>query len=157
MEINGDLVWITEDHNDPADKITHWYRDDVYPLTFRIDERIGEPPSPIKETLGSSKEFNPYWFYYEREMRQIRRQGLKVGEIEKGIPLWPRYRPEIKGKWNFLENMEIGDSVRVDLDLGEDIKQLVNSFSMGKKRFGKMAFSYRKGDNDDHIRIWRTE
>lgn len=71
--------------------------------------------------------------------------------IEKNIPMPERQH----GKWKFLADMEVGDSVLLPANY---IKELVSNWrasSQVKRRFPDRLFSARSISND--IRVWRIK
>lgn len=76
-------------------------------------------------------------------------------QIEKDIPVPSRYRVNL-GKLP-LEDMEIGDSIRVDC-APEDTRRVIAAIRVRAHRFSKQTgWKFSASQKGGVVRLWRTE
>ena len=83
---------------------------------------------------------------------------MKIGEIEKNVPIPIRK----SGKWaNVFRKLEVGDSVSITLEEGENLKSLTQTMRYAACRFREREnkdFHYTiYTEEQNRFRFWRTE
>ena len=91
-----------------------------------------------------------------------RKESEPSFKIQKNIPLPEDMRSRAsKYPWNI---MEVGDSIFIPLEEGDDGKRMKNRISQSCRNFGKKqdpqwryALRYRLEDEVSGVRVWRSE
>jgi hypothetical protein len=164
MEVNGDLVWLVDDNViDSADKVKKSYRSDVYPLTLSRVEGERCEVKHLYRTMSKQKGFNPNSYFLGGEIRGAfyRRGHMKIGDIEKDIPLYEReYKKrntQVSELRNRLDSMGVGDSFRLSPGKGEDIEFLKRRLGSNMYRREDKRIYTMRTTRDKYIRVWRLE
>ena len=81
---------------------------------------------------------------------------MKVGKIEKKVEI-PAVHSKFKYPW---PEMEIGDSVFIKAEKGEDLFKLKRKVGPAARYYGEVTgkkFKTLKIDEEEGVRVWRVE